>query len=753
VDLEMQAVHSMGLIEAEGREDAHALQKADRLESMPWHQVMQATFSRSAKTGKRAICILGEPGAGKTTVAKKIAWELASGSRSPEDFGLEPGTIPVLLRFRDLSAEEISQAGANLLRHWAITRTADSEGKSPGEALCNRAKVLWILDGLDEVVSAQMRHDVLQLLQRAINERFPRGDRFLITSRFSGVGGEAKLPAVFQEFHVKALPWEQVERFVGRWFDTAMAALSLDPAVGQKKTADLLQILEQDEYRVGRLRSLCRNPLLLTILCVVFHRNAQLPQSRAGLYDHCINVLLSYWRQGGFDSAKARDLLSRIAWHLHGEDDRTHAPREELATLVDTPVREFNDARLGETGDRFIEQMRHDCGILASAGQGKFGFLHLTFQEYLAASYALREGQVAVVAERAPVKWWRETAVLLLTAPEASQTAAEAFYNVLMAQDLSDPQVMQILTQCLEEGNHFTAAPVLEQLRRRDAAGQLKLLQALQSRSRLPDPVLDRLDELAREAGSGTDLRRLANLLLARQGREIVEEAGQELWVDPLSEITFVKIPDRDFWIAAHPVTNAQYGKFMKATKARTPEYWNDPQFNGPRQPVVGIDWNEAKSFCEWLGGALPTEAQWAYACRAGSTTEYCFGDDESRLAEYAWYKENSEGCTHDVGTLKPNAWGLHDMHGNAWEWCADVNGGLRVLRGGSWSTVARGCRSAYRRGDDPDDRYFNIGFRPVRMKKAEDSALEAAAIARAGSRGPEPPRRGWFGGLFGTKT
>jgi len=730
----------MGAIGAEGRDDVHALGKADRLEDVPWDQVMQATFSRSTKNGKRAICILGEPGAGKTTVAKKIAWELASGSRSPEDFGLEPGTIPVLLRFRDLSAEEISQAGPNLLRHWAITRTADSEGISPGEALCNRGKVLWILDGLDEVVSAQMRHDVLQLLERAINDRFPRGDRFLITSRFSGVGGEAKLPAVFQEFHVKALPWEQVELFVARWFDTAMAALSLDSSVAKTKTSELLQILGQDEYRDGRLRSLCRNPLLLTILCVVFHRNAQLPQSRAGLYDHCINVLLSYWRKGGFDSAKARDLLSRIAWHLHEVDDRTHAPREELAALVDTAVREFNDPRLGENGDQFIAQMRNDCGILASAGQGKLGFLHLTFQEYLAASHALREGQVAVVAERAPVRWWKETAVLLLTAPEGSQTAAETFYGALMAQDLTDPAVMQILTQCLEEGNHFTAAPVLEQLRLRDGAGQLQLLQALQSRSRLPDPVLDRLDELARAASSGTDLRRLANLLLARQGREIVDEAGQELWVDPVSEITFVKIPDQDFWIATHPVTNAQYGKFLKATKARTPYHWNNSQLNGTRQPVVWVDWNEAKAFCEWLGGALPTEAQWEYACRAGSTTEYCFGDDESRLAEYAWYDRNSEGRTHDVGTLKPNAWGLHDMHGNVWEWCADGDGEFRVLRGGGWINRAQDCRSASRGSVTPGNRYISFGFRPVRMQKAEGTALSAAAVARAGSRGPEPP-------------
>ena len=94
--------------------------------------------------------------------------------------------------------------------------------------------------------------------------------------------------------------------------------------------------------------------------------------------------------------------------------------------------------------------------------------------------------------------------------------------------------------------------------------------------------------------------------------------------------------------------------------------------------PVVNVSWNDALAFCRWLSKKegkicrLPTEAEWEYACRAGSTTRYCFGDDASDLGEYAWYGANSDRKTHPVGTKKPNAWGLYDMHGNAWEWCAD---------------------------------------------------------------------------------
>ncbi|MCX6875998.1 MAG: formylglycine-generating enzyme family protein [Verrucomicrobia bacterium] len=119
----------------------------------------------------------------------------------------------------------------------------------------------------------------------------------------------------------------------------------------------------------------------------------------------------------------------------------------------------------------------------------------------------------------------------------------------------------------------------------------------------------------------------------------------------------------------------------------------------------------------------MPTEAQWEYACRAGTT-----GDYAGKLPEMAWFSENSGRKTHPVGTKKANAWGLHDMHGNVWEWCADWygdypkgavtdptgsnNGSYRVYRGGSWRSVGTRCRSAYRSGGPPDDRSSSIGCR-----------------------------------------
>ena len=126
----------------------------------------------------------------------------------------------------------------------------------------------------------------------------------------------------------------------------------------------------------------------------------------------------------------------------------------------------------------------------------------------------------------------------------------------------------------------------------------------------------------------------------------------------------------------------------------------------------------------------LPTEAQWEYACRAGTTTRFSYGTDTgySQLGSYAWYEDNSSSKTHPVGEKLPNGWGLHDIHGNVWEWCLDrygdytggsvsdpqgpQSGTYRVFRGGSWLLDAWFCRSAYRFWIRPDFTFIDLGFR-----------------------------------------
>jgi formylglycine-generating enzyme required for sulfatase activity len=149
-----------------------------------------------------------------------------------------------------------------------------------------------------------------------------------------------------------------------------------------------------------------------------------------------------------------------------------------------------------------------------------------------------------------------------------------------------------------------------------------------------------------------------------------------------------------------------------------------------PLCPVVNVSWNEAKAYADWMRMKLPTEAQWEYACRAGFTGEYSFGDNAEMLERYAWYWENAERKTHPIGEKKPNKWGLYDMHGNVWEWCWDwydekyytnspsnnppgpESGTARVLRGGSWDFDPLYCRAAFRDWDSPVYWCNYYGFR-----------------------------------------
>jgi len=119
------------------------------------------------------------------------------------------------------------------------------------------------------------------------------------------------------------------------------------------------------------------------------------------------------------------------------------------------------------------------------------------------------------------------------------------------------------------------------------------------------------------------------------------------------------------------------------------------------------------------IGYRLATEAEWEHACRAGAKTAYGYGEPEELLEKYAWFARNSWGKSHPVGLLKPNDLGLFDMHGNAWEYCDDwydKGASLRVSRGGSWHAVSDSCRAAYRYGNGPSNRIFNLGLRLVRV-------------------------------------
>ncbi|GAK50759.1 hypothetical protein U14_02000 [Candidatus Moduliflexus flocculans] len=199
------------------------------------------------------------------------------------------------------------------------------------------------------------------------------------------------------------------------------------------------------------------------------------------------------------------------------------------------------------------------------------------------------------------------------------------------------------------------------------------------------------------------------------------------------------------FWMGKYPVTQAQWVAIMKENPSRFTEEKSGNDWQ--RYPAEGISWYGAQEFLSRVGVItahtlnaamptfrLPTEAEWEYACRAGTNAIWPFGNDDAYLEEHAWYDENSERQTHPVGQKRPNAWGLYDMQGNVWEWCADwynrniyqergqhepvlnptgpKSGQFRVIRGGGYGSYARLLRAADRGFEAPSQSNAPVGFR-----------------------------------------
>jgi formylglycine-generating enzyme required for sulfatase activity len=206
-----------------------------------------------------------------------------------------------------------------------------------------------------------------------------------------------------------------------------------------------------------------------------------------------------------------------------------------------------------------------------------------------------------------------------------------------------------------------------------------------------------------------------------------------------ISPGTFLRIKHsitltRDFWLGKYEVTQAEYAALMGKNPSHFP--------GDPNRPVEKVSYFAAVSYCSAVTKRerdagrlpvsyeyrLPSEAEWEYACRAGTTNLFSFGDAVTEADQYAWTAENSQGITHPVGQKRPNPWGLHDMHGNVWEWCLDwfekypaanvtdppgpTQGKFKVFRGGGLDKDIEFARSANRFMMSPSNGIYFVGFR-----------------------------------------
>ncbi len=763
IDVEDIYVPLRGMIDLRGIADEVFSDAIQAEKSLKCHESnleipLPEAFRQSEMRGTRGIVILGDPGSGKTTHLKRLLlWCLRNG---PETIGLPSEMLPVFLPLRELQTLD---QGLDAF----IQEQLDSPLlKTPigfGQRLLERGNLLLLLDGLDEVADLIRREQVVKWIKDALHS-LPTC-RFVVTCRYAGYRPTIRLSEDFLEMHIRPLTADLAERFVRNWYKIVERGLSKDleqaESIALEKAENLITRLREPDFRTWRVFELTRNPLLLANICLVHRHRGGLPRKRARLYEECIDVLLEQWREAkglgiGVTAREGLRALQPVALWLHSVEGRTKATADELAPLIEPVLKAINWS--GGSAEDFLHIIRDESGLLTGWDQEHYGFMHPGFQEYLAAreirSRAFKAPHILrELASHFGDSWWREVALLMLALEDPS------LFGPYMSEVVKQPSFTKhpkLVEACLDDSAETSTEPFLQLMESTGDDPNLwsRQLAALQILERLDPSMVKSLqsklanhpsDEICQWARNQAVQETRDIITAERGGYELVKIPGgtflmgsskmEEDRFDDEGPVHEVRVPS--FYMGRYPVTNKEYERYLREnSEAVEPKYWADRRYNMPEQPVVGVSWEDAERYADWAGLRLPTEAEWEYACRAGTVSRYYSGTSKNDFEPVGWYEKNSEGRLHAVGEKEPNDFGLYDMHGNVWEWVEDdwhddykgafddgsawvdmPRDSKNVVRGGTWGGPARVCRSASRDKNSKSHRYAVIGFRLARSQ------------------------------------
>ena len=712
------------------------------------------------------VAVIGGAGCGKSTLLAYLAASLAEAALqgSPAGFDLPAGhatLVPLLIPlryFREYAhwcthapQERLRQPRAGTLAGfipWYLQRRNPALETSEDffDRLLLGGGCVLMLDGLDEVVSRSERSQMRQQVEDLVQDIYP-GNRVLVTAREAGYREDAVFGDDFMRLDVQRLDKVQIRALVGNW------CAQLYPGDTVARTDELVQaIAEINDLRTDReLPPLVSTPLLTTMVVSVKWGETELPRERVKLYEACVKVIL---QAQYVPDDPARQTL--VAWGGSWEDQRNWLTRLALAMHAGgragaaAPEMQVREVLQGEklapaSLDQFLEAVRARGGLLEERAE-LFQFVHLTFQEFLAARWLARAREEAwlQVQPHLTDAWWREVFLLTYGFTQMDHPPVARAYLDWLSQQNGDG------TQRLA-GLELAGAALLElerpdvEVRRQQAERLLRVLR---------DPAV-RATGLQRARAGDT---------LARLGDPRFRAAGWSLPDEPL--LGLVEIPAGTFWmgsrsrerlaydsekprhrvtlpryyLARYPVTVAQFRAFVegsghKPADARCLE-------GLPTRPVVYVDWHDAMAYCHWLTAQLrgwshtpallapllrqegwrvilPSEAEWEHAARGSDGRVYPWGND--RDPQLANYDDTGIGTTSAVGCFPGGAspYGVEEMSGNVWEWTRSLWGDYpypseriarltredlqaaedasRVLRGGAFWPVHQGVRCARR--------------------------------------------------------
>jgi hypothetical protein len=689
------------------------------------------------------LIILGDPGAGKTTFLKYLTLRLALGQGAELGLGQR---LPILA---PLSAYANALDKADIpLDEFVATYYRQRGLKLPLEVMLGQALtqggVLLLLDGLDEIRDVGRRQLVVTRLVDFFTFQHRRGNKFILTSRIVGYREVRPTVTGLAECTLVDFDTDEITQFVHKWSGALERAARGDtPLAAEAAAREQAELLDAVGHNPG-VRQLAANPLLLTILALMKRQGVALPERRVELYQKYVETLLRHWNLArGLDGRTSRDLdvvetvrvLAPLALWMHQSSPGVGlVKREEVRRKLEKIYADRGEADPEQAARQLLADAREYASLLLERGSGMYGFIHLTFQEYLAAVALVQRGQqeigpiVQALAEHIGDDNWREVSLLTIGYLGIVQQRDEAAGLVLRDLIKLGPgekgQAVVLAGEAVLDAWPGGVTPACKKA----------VLEALQT------TMLDNQTRLAHRAAAGRGLGRLGD---PREGVTTLPPL-----LTPVLSGQFLYGKDKEarevapFQAGVYPVTNAQFAQFMaaggydnpawwskegwqwrKKEDWTEPRWWNNNDLNNPNQPVVGVSWFEAEAFCLWLTATygqpyrLPTEVEWERLARGQNGREY------------PWGNEWQEGIcnTRESGLGHPSAVGLfptgvslagvYDCAGNVLEWCMDwydKEQRLRVLRGGAFGDVQYDARCSGRDRSDPGLRYYSVGFRIV---------------------------------------
>ncbi|MBI5839731.1 MAG: SUMF1/EgtB/PvdO family nonheme iron enzyme [Chloroflexi bacterium] len=717
------------------------------------------------------LIVLGDPGAGKTTFLKYLALRLARGEGERISLG---DFLPILLplaafanalqsrdiRLDDFIADYFAGIGADL-----------PIGPMLSEAL-KAGRALILLDGLDEVRDLNMRNTVVERVVDFFTFHRRQGNKFVLTSRV--VGYRAVRPSAEDLIECTIVDFEEdeIDEFVGHWTNAIEKQVQGNTAVARADAeTDRRELLDAIHQNPG-VRQLASTPLLLTILALMKRQGVSLPERRVQLYDQYVTTLLSTWNRARSLSGRApgRDLdeiqtvrvLAPLALWMHEISPGVGlVGSEDMRRKLEELFAERGDVSPHQAARQFLMDVREHAALLLERGPGEYGFIHLTFEEYLAAVALALKGQgdsapiIETLSAHVGEQAWREVTLLTI-----------GYLGIRQQLPKVGGEVVEALVN--NKPGPAGEAVVL--------AGDAVLDTwpgGVPPRSR--ERVILELVPTMQDASIRPELRRHAGLLLGRLGwrpgdlDRFAELPAGEFQAGIRKEAK--EVPHK-YWIGKYPVTNIQYARFVQeggyqnreywsdhgwdwrtgaydertleavardwlehrpVAKRNIPYYWHNIELSNPIVPAVGVSWFEAEAYCNWMGKKivavpegytvrLPRDEEWERAARGSDGREYPWGDAFDKGAANTWDSDatgSGLGGTTAVSTFPQGVSpaGAWDMSGNVWEWTSswyDEDRKYRIVRGGSWIGYQWFARTSFCNWSIPLMFNDDLGFRVV---------------------------------------